>query len=391
MARGKIFVTTLLLTPSTAWAQEPTAVAPQFEPVGAPSVAAIGGALKFTVSYVSDLNADAAGGRRTGAAYHGKAALLADVDLDRLIGVPGASGHISVIDIHGRGLSGHYVGNLATVSGIEAEPAIRLNQAWLQFAVGRRSSVKLRVGKFPAAQAFMASPTAGLFINATFGWPTSFAIDLPSGGPSWPLSAPGAMISSPIGAKLSARAAIFAGDPAGPGSADPQHRDRHGFNAFGFAGRPFMITEIDYATAVATFTVGGWVHLNHFADVRASFPSEALMQAEHASNLSAYAMVDGRLWTSHGTRGRSLNGFLRISFSPANRNPADLYVDGGVILKAPLRRRANDALGLAFARARISPLLVAADRRAMALGQPAAPLPRAETLIEANYSFAASG
>lgn len=31
---------------------------------------------------------------------------------------------------------------------------------------------------------FSACKTAVLFVNSTFGWPVSFAIDLPSGGPA---------------------------------------------------------------------------------------------------------------------------------------------------------------------------------------------------------------
>lgn len=384
-ARQNFLTAAFALAAAPAFAQQAAPAAPQFEPPGAEPAWAKTRPLTLSLSYASDLNADVAGGRQRGAAYLGKASLVLDADLDRLIGLRGAIGHISILEIHGVGLSADYVGNLAPVSGIEAEPALRLNQVWLQIPVGQARNVAVRFGKFPAAQEFMASPTAALFISSTFGWPGSFASDLPSGGPSWPLSAPGALVTSRIGGRVTAKVAAFAGDPAGHGQADPQHRDGHGFNSFSFAGRPFVIAETAYATGAATFTIGGWVHFNRFADVRAPFESA---EPAHSPNLAGYAMIDATIWKANQTGGRTLSAFGRISISPSDRNPVDVYLDGGISLKAPFRGRANDALGLAIARAHISPLLRDTADQAKMPGLTPAYLPGSETLIEATYSLA---
>jgi len=382
-----VVVAALALAATPASTQQIAPAAPQFEPPTAGPASTAVKPLTAALSYASDLNADVAGGQHRGAAYLGKVALVIDADLDRLIGLHRVIGHISVLDIHGVGLSGHYVGNLVPVSGIEAEPAIRLNQVWLQIPLGDAQSAMLRLGKFPAAQEFMASPTAALFINSTFGWPASFATDLPSGGPSWPLSAPGAMVTSRIGTHISAKAAIFAGDPAGPGWGDPQRRDGHGFNSFGFAGRPFVIAETAYAAGSATVTLGGWIHFNRFADTRSPFASVAVVPAGHSRNLAGYAMIDGAVWKSDAS-GRTLSAFARISVSPSNRNPVDIYIDGGITLKAPFPGRANDAFGLAIARSRISPLLRDGERQARMPGHPSAPIPASEAVVEATYNLA---
>lgn len=389
-ARAMILAAGLTLAAAPVSAQQATSAAPQFEPPPAEPASAKPRPVMAALSYASDLNADVAGGRRRGAAYLGKVSLVIDADLDRLIGLHRVSGHISILDIHGVGLSGHYVGNLAPVSGIEAEPAIRLNQVWLQLPLTDTRSVMLRFGKFPAAQEFMASPTAALFISSTFGWPASFATDLPSGGPSWPLSAPGAMVTSRIGAHMTAKVAIFAGDPAGPGQDDPQRRDGHGFNSFGFAGRPFLIAQTAFDLGKATVTLGGWIHFDRFADPRAPLASRIAVPSDHPRNLAGYAMIDSPIWTSDATSGRALNLFARISISPSNRNPVDLYFDAGMTFKAPFRGRADDAFGLALAHARISPLLVDAERQAATLGTPLAPQIGSETVVEATYSLAVS-
>jgi len=303
-------------------------------------------AVRLSGGYMSDINADASGGERSGVAYLGKIALIADADMDRLLKIARTTAHVSFIDIHGKGLSSHFVGNLATVSGIEAEPAIRLNQLWVEFETTTKAHI--RVGKFTAAQSFMTSDTAGLFINATFGWPASFATDLPSGGPSWPLAAPGVMIATPLSGNVAISGAAFAGDPAGPGEGDPQKRDGHGFNTFGFAGRPFLIGEIAASVgSEATVKAGGWVHFG-------AFDREGILpRSPGHGDWAVYGVADWRL--SAGASGSpQLRAFFRWSVSPSDRNALALYADAGLVLTAPFRSRPDDAVGLAFARVGLS-------------------------------------
>lgn len=202
--------------------------------------------IDVSLNYASDVNGDISGGQSRGMVYLGRGSALLDADLDELIGLHRTTAHLSFYQLHGIGLSGRHVGNLLLVSGLEAEPAIRLNQVWVQIVPFAAAS--LRVGKFTAAQEFIPSQTANLFVNSTFGWPASFATDLPSGGPSYPLAAPGARLSVPLDRRITMRVAAFAGDPAGPGAGDPQRRETHGVNTFGFAGQPFVIGEVSRAT-----------------------------------------------------------------------------------------------------------------------------------------------
>lgn len=308
----------------------------------------------LSANYASDLNANLSGGDGRRLAYLGKLALIADADLDRLAGISSGIAHISIVDIHGVGLSSHFVRNLATVSGIEAEPAIRLNQAWIEVGLGRKG--RLRLGKFPAAQSFMLSDTAALFVNATFGWPMSFATDLPSGGPSWPLAAPGAMITMPLSDRFSLSGAVFAGDPAGNGTGDPQRRDGHGFHAFDFAGRPFVIGEAAATFGPSTWKVGGWFHFGRFA--RPGLTEEAAANRTRG-DWAAYGVVDLPLIGSADRPGQ-LHAFARFTLSPADRNPIDLYVDAGVTLTGPSRGRPDDAVGLAISYGRLTGRLTAA-------------------------------
>ena len=354
--------------------------------------AAVTGAL----TYNSDANADIAGGADRGAAYLQRIGLIGDADLDRLIGWRGASAHISVHIISGTGLSTSRVGNVLTVSGLEAEPAVRLFNLWVEQKLGER--ITLRAGQFTAGQEFALSATAGLFVNSTFGWPASFATDLPSGGPAYPLAAPGLRLAAMPADGLTLRLAVFAGDPAGPGSGDPQRRDLHGLNGFGFAKRPFVIGEVSRSAPgnnpAWTLTLGGWVHTDSFDDLAIDDRGDSLAAAtstgvplRHHGDMAVYAIADARLWKSGP---RALHGFVRASASPADRNPIDLYLDAGLSLAAPFRGRPDDTLGIGIAVARISPRLRSLlSDRAAADGGPL-DAPGFEAVAEATWQVKVS-
>jgi porin len=332
------------------------------------------GPLRLTLTYGSDANALISGGRQKGADYLGRIGLIADADLDRLLGWHGASAHVSIHQIHGRGLSQHRIGNLLPVSGLEAEPALRLFNLWVQQAIGARADI--RIGQFTAGQEFAISDTASLFVNSTFGWPGSFAADLPSGGPAYPLAAPGVRIAFAPDARTGIRLALFAGDPAGPGTGDPQRRDRHGLNGLRLAGKPFLIGEAQRSSGGAdpavTMRLGFWLHFDRFADPRFDSGGRSLAAPgagaalQHRGNAGVYGIADIVLW-------------------PADRNVIDLYADGGVTLRGPVPGRSADTIGIGLAVARISPALRGLARDLGDLTGATGPGPDFEAVAELSY------
>jgi porin len=370
----------LAATPRPAEAQSPPSSVATLPSAGGPGAdEPRAPATKIMLTYASDLLSDIAGGDRRGAIYEGRLGLVADANLQDLIG-PGWTGHLSVHLIHGPGLSAHDVGNLLTVSGLEAEPALRLFNLWVQAPIGKHGS--LRVGQFTAAQEFTISPTANLFVNSTFGWPAAFAIDLPSGGPAYPLAAPGVRVSLKRDEKDTFIAAVFAGDPAGPGANDPQRRDRTGLNGWRFSGRAFAIAEAQRTfgeDGAGVIKVGAWRHFDDFAAVGGADPRRL------RGDWAGYAVIDGPIWRSSSGGGRALNGFVRASASPSARNQIDRYVDAGLALSAPFAARAQDHLGLGVAWARVSPSARAATGTMSPPGAASGPVLDYEAVVELTY------
>jgi porin len=359
--------------------------------------------LRFTFSYYGDAFANPIGGVKQGPGYDGRFGTIVDADLAKLMGWNGASFHASFHDIFGTQFSATNLSNLMTVSGIEASPSVRLFNAWIEQKIG--TDLTLRLGQFTAAQEFVTSRNATLFVNATFGWPMPFSQDLPSGAPNYPEATPGARLAWTPNDSFTLRAAAFNGDPAGPGPGNPVERDPFGV-AFRINDPPFFIFEGAYEwgheAAAATdnpneegtidgsaqwrqdagnqlpgaFKLGAWIHTGYFADQRLDASGGLLAVAggppmQHHGDFAVYAVLDQQLWVMPYGVNRGLSGFLRTSFSPSDRNPVDLYADGGLTFKGPFATRPDDIVGLGVAWGRISPAAQAYDRDLIAsTGQP---------------------
>jgi porin len=372
--------------------------------------------LKFTFTYFGDAFANPAGGVKQGLGYDGRFGTIIDGDLEKLLGWSGASFHASIHEIHGSQYSAQNLDNLMTVSGIEAPPSTRLFNFWLAEDIGKQ--INLRVGQFSAAQEFLVSQNANLFVNSTFGWPVLTAQDLPSGGPAYPEAAPGARVQFTANENVTVLAAIFNGDPAGPGPGNPVQRDPFGL-VFRVNDPPFLIAEVDYSYGQAhqrgnpnqegsipldepsgskssalpgAIKIGAWLHSGRFADQQFNSQGGFLAVAggtplQHWGDYAVYGLADQTLWAAPDQSGRSLGFFVRGTAAPSDRNLIDLYVDGGLTLKAPLSSRPNDTLGLAVAYGRISPDAAASDNEVNAItGQPM-PVRDFETAIELTYQW----
>ena len=139
-------------------------------------------------TYIGETLANLSGGLRQGAIYEGRLETTVDVDLEKLVHLPGLTFHADGFSIHGTGLARYYLGNLLPEdSFIEALPTVRLYELWLEQKLAD-GKLALRGGLLGANSDFTTSKYALLFVNSTTGWPTIFGADMPSNGPAYPLS-----------------------------------------------------------------------------------------------------------------------------------------------------------------------------------------------------------
>ena len=184
-------------------------------------------------------------GDTTGAIYEGATLAALQIDTAKAVGLPGGTFRASMYQIHGQGLTQSNLGNLNTVSNIEASPGSRLFELWYeQTMLG--GALSLRLGQQAADAEFQVTTYGGVFINGSFGWPTLAATALPAGGPAYPLAALGGRLRLQPRDDLAMLLGVYSGSPAPAGQDDPQFRNASG-TSFVLDQGVFVIGEVQYS------------------------------------------------------------------------------------------------------------------------------------------------
>jgi len=323
-------------------------------------------------------------GRKQGAVVEGRFELFANIDLQKTLGWSGAIFHANAYQIHGQGLSSHDLGNLLTVSNIEARPATSLFALWVQQSLFD-DTVSLRIGQIAADDEFFVSQYAPLFINSTFGWPAILGINLPDGGPAYPQARPGARARIALSPRLVLSAAIFSGDP---------RTDQTGFN-FQLNGDVFAISELAYSMTMfelpGIMKLGSWIHSGHFDDQRydpahvsLADPASIGIPASHRGDYGGYFVLDQLLWRKQGTSDAGLGGFIRLGGNPSDHNLIEFHADGGLTYAGPFGRD-NDTIGIGMSYEQVSATQrdLSLDYRRLTGTPPATP--DFESAVEISY------
>ena len=356
-------------------------------------------------TYIVDTIGNASGGMKRDAINFGRLDVGVDADLEKLVGWAGAKAHANVFAIYGQGLSRCCVGNLATISEIEALPDVRLYEAYIEQSL-LDGMLSVKVGQQAADVEFFDSQTDDLFVNGTFGWPAIKATSLPAGGPAPPIAVPGLRVKLQPADGITAYAAIFNGNPAQPGPGDPQRRDDHGL-AFRLNDPPWIIGQVrwDYTLNIAgmslpgNITPGAWHHFGSFDDMRwtaqglsLADPAGSGIAASHRGNNGLFAVFEQTLYrppsvTEKGVSASvpGITAFARISWSPPDRNLIEFYADGGISVSGLVPGRPIDRFGAALAYMQISRDARALDTDIRALVDPLYPVRSNETLLEVIY------
>jgi porin len=262
-----------------------------------------------------------------------------DADLAKIARVDGLCFRISAYQIHGGRLSTSNIFNFATVDSIEARPTTRLFELWVEQKFNDVASI--RIGQLAADNQFFISEFGyNLYINSTFGWPTIFAANLPSGGPAYPLATPPQ--SDPERPPRASRRLVrwrslrsgvhgFAGDQ-GPG------RNKLSLQGPATDGRSALHVQSTAQGLAGTIKLGAWYHFGTFDDVHFDLdgksladPSSCGVLRTHTGDYGVYGVVDQMLWRLPGDDPKKgFGAFARAFLSPSDRNLMDFYADAGL-------------------------------------------------------------
>jgi porin len=350
---------------------------------------------KFGLTETSEILGNLTGGLRQGARYEGVTDLNLKINLRPGFHVRGEI-FARAYQIHGRGLSADNIGNLNLTSSIEASRTTRLSELWYE---QHFDNWRLRIGQLAIGTEFLNPDSARLFVNATFGWPTQPSVDLPSGGPGYPLGTPGVRLRVDPQEGVTTFFALFNGDPTGAGVGGSQLRDASG-TAFRTSDGAWVVGEIRYnpgdSDKNGTYSLGGWWNSERFRDLRVdtngvplASPGSNGTPRRHQGDISFYGIFDQPVLINEADHTR-LNVFARAGFAPGDRNLIDVYADGGLTYKGPFGR-ADDQAGIAVGYAKIGNAARGFDADVVRLTGQFHPIRSGEAVLELTYRFQLAG
>ncbi len=358
----------------------------------------------------SEVLGNPTGGVKTGAEYDGLLQMILQLDTQRAFGWYGGLFNVSALQIHGRNLSAENLLTLQTSSGIEADRATRLWELWYDQKFLSEDRLDIKLGQQSLDQEFIVTPNGAYFLNTMFGWPLVPSVDLPGGGPAYPLSALGVRVRwRPVNA-VAILAGIFNGSPSPSEDGDAQLANASG-TSFPTNGRRLVFAEIQYtypalgsmvypgqgAPLGHTYKLGAWYDSDRFADQRTDVngiplasPDSQGLPRQHRGDTSIYAVADQMVWRRSDNPNQSVSVFARAMGTPqANRNLADFSLNAGVVYHNPVTNRPDDTLAVGMGLAHVSSSASGLDRDRAAL----TPTPgydgvrSSETYVEATYTY----
>jgi porin len=359
--------------------------------------------IKLSFNEQSEVWANVTGGGKQGVAYTGLTTGKLEVDLEKLMGWSGAQFMVQAFDIHAHGPSRSLVGNMQLVSSIEATPSFKLYDLWLDQKLFD-GKLSVRFGQEGANDELMTTTYAALFINSSFGFPGMAAAVLPSGGPNYPLATPFVRAQYSATDNITLVGAVFNGDPAPPGTGDPQIRDRNG-TAFRLDDHTLGIGEIWYqpnpdapSNFPTTYKIGAWYSSSNFPDQRfdtagglLASPTSTGVAAQRSGDWALYGIIDQVVWTRPGTKDKGIGVFLQVMGGPSDRNLSNLFIEGGMNWLGPFEDRPDDIFGFAVSYLGISPATRAFSRDLVAFGGGVASYASNETVLELTYQAPVTG
>ena len=324
--------------------------------------------ISYEIVYTAEYFANTRGGLKRDDTYHTNLDLTFDIDTKKLGFWDNGQFFMYVLENSGgEKLTGSIVGDLQTVSNIEAPRTMRIYELWYQHSY-LNDVLSLLLGFHDYNSEFNVTEYGGLYINSSFG----IQPDISAGArPSiFPLAAPGVRLKITPNEQWELLLAVYDGDPGDP--EESEHFPRSDFDSEGgafIAGEVAYHFNNDYLPGFVK--LGIWNNTGDFDDV--SDLDGSGTPIKRSGNMGGYVLIDKQLYKEKDDQG--LGGFIQFGANDKRVNEVNMYIGGGVNYKGLFPQRDDDEIGIAIAHARINDDIVGAGGR-----------DDHETTIEATYS-----
>jgi len=171
-----------------------------------------------------------------------------------------------------------------------------------------------------------------VYQQSTFGWPTIFAANLPSGGPAYPLATPGVRLKVTSNDHLAILAGLYNGDPSGSRFTGFEEIKNPARLSFRLKDPPLLMAEAQYVYNqdkaaqgfAGTIKLVGWYNFGKFDDVHFGLDGKSLAEPlshgvarTHSGDYGIYGSIDQMLWRLPGDDPKKgVGAFARFALSP---------------------------------------------------------------------------
>lgn len=299
------------------------------------------GSFSIDAVYTADVSATASGGRDHRARYLDNLDIIADADLDRLVGWQGAHAHVHVLNNMGA-ITNDGAGTLQGIDNIEVNShRLRLFEAWIEQSFGSTDAgTSIRAGLYDVNSEFYANESAGLLIAPPFGIGSEMAATGPNGPSIFPSTALAVRVRTSLGGTGYVQGAIVnaqAGTLGDPGGVNTS-----------FNTGALVIGEIGWGGSVHV-AVGGWRYTKRQEDIFATDGSGNPLQRRAQGG---YALVEWNV--TKGENKPTVTLFTRAGFSDGKTSLFKGGIQAGMLIGEPITGRPDSAISLGVHRGWLS-------------------------------------
>lgn len=288
---------------------------------------------RIEAAYTADIWYSATGGVQRGSRYLDNVDLMAEADLEELVGWQGATAFGYILHNNGNSLT-ELLGDAQVASNIETGvKATRLYEAWIEQKLGE--TVSLRAGLYDLNSEFDALETSALFMGSAHGIGTDISQTGGNGPSIFPVTSLAARFSVDLSDQWKVRVAILDGVPG-----DPDHPRRTTINLDDADGA-LLIGEIERAGKASRLIAGYWRYTAQF---------DRITGGTSRNNDGFYLRGEAHL-TREEEETQGLAGFLRLGFAESTINRFSGFASAGLTYTGLFSGRDQDQIGLATATA----------------------------------------
>jgi porin len=330
--------------------------------------------------YISESAANPVGGLRQGSAYAHQVDAGFDLDLGKLIGLPGGKIHATFTERAGQSLAAQSIGNIISVQEIFGSGEnIRLAElAYVQSLFEER--LKAKLGWIHASDDFATSPIYCYFQNNAFCGQIGIVIN--SGFTIFPTGSWGSVLKANVRDDFYVQAGVYEVNPTLSLAAN-------GFK-LGTSGATGVIVpgEIGWQPKFGPAALPAHIRFGGYYDTSdAPYQGSPIggPQTTMRGRWGFYVQADQMLHRTTPGSDQGLTAFAVMAYGGPDTAMLQSYWQLGFLQKGTFTDRPQDTIGLAVNQVRISSQLVAAQNLANAQIPGSVTVQSAETVIELNY------